>query len=482
MHNVHQFFHKYFYGIMGGYFLVLLYVFGQDPFFGDSITSTSRLATNIYENGTIFYAFGSDPGHPPLYSLFMALSWKLFGKSLLVSHIYGMLCCVFLLMGFRKLCSLYLNSTYTNYATLLVMAHPTFITQNAMMLNTAMLMGLFLFGVYYLLSNKALLFVLVTSIMMLTHLQGAYFLAAFAVGDFYLHWKKLEWKQFFVTRFFVYAIPFSVFMLWMIVHYKHAGWWIKSPDFTDTAETNSIGQIVKGLVYCIWRFIDYGMIIPIVLYAYFQWKRKSATLNTQVFWVLVIVTSIILSITLKNTIAHRYFLGLECWFLILFMNVLPTSSLPQRIIYITTFLFLCIGSFIYYPGKTIADANIQYRGYFEIDQYAMKSYDDTSKVYSKAPIANPSKFIDLGSDNVAILRIGENLDSLPIVISSNICAEFTHEEQETLSHWYGRSFEHGAVYMNYYLNPKFYDKPEGWQLRSPGGLELLILKLKKQYK
>lgn len=482
MHSVQHFFHKYFYGIMGGYILVLGCVFCQDPFFGDSITSTSRLATNVFENGTIFYAFGSDPGHPPLYSLILALCWKLFGKSLLVSHIYGMLWCVFLLMGFRKLCSLYLNSTNTNYATLLVMAHPTFITQNAMMLNTAMLMGLFLFGVYYLLSNKTLLFVFVTCTMMLTHLQGAYFLAAFAAGDFYMHWKKQEWKQFFVRRFFTYAIPFVVFMLWMIVHYKHAGWWIKSPDFTDTAETNSIGQIVKGMAYCIWRFIDYGMLIPIAFYAYFLWKRKTETIYAQVFWILLIVTSIILSITLKNTIAHRYFLGLECWFLILFMNGLPASSMSRRIIYLTTLLFLGLGSLMYYPGKTIADANIQYRSYFQIDQFAMKSYDDTSKVYSKAPIANPSKFIDLGSDNSTILRIGESLDSLPIVISSNICAEFTHNEQETLSHWYGRSYEHGAVYINYYLNPAYYNKPEGWQLRKPGGIEQWILKLKKQYK
>src|SRR5574343_30869 len=65
----------------------------NDPFFGDSISSTSRLANHIYDNHllTIFYPVNADPAHPTLYSWILAGIWKIFGRTLYVAHLYSIM-------------------------------------------------------------------------------------------------------------------------------------------------------------------------------------------------------------------------------------------------------------------------------------------------------------------------------------------------------------------------------------------------------
>ncbi len=480
-----KFFHKYFTFFIFTYFIIAFIIFKDDYFFGDAITSTSRAATNIYEHGIYFYPAGFDPGHPPTYAILLSYCWIIFGKSLFVSHAYGIAWCIFLFLGFRKVCSLFLDHEHTNYASILALAHPTFISQNAMMLNTAMLMGCFLWAFYFLFSKQKLKLIFMLCLMMASHLQGAFFLASIAVADFVVSRKELSIFNFLKAKFLTYSIPFILFMIWLIIHYQHSGWWLISPDFTDTHESNSILQVVKGLVYCAWRFVDYGMIIPFIIYFYLKFKNKNIFNYDSFLWITLIVSSIIMSLVLKNTIAHRYFLGFELLLLIVVVKEITLLNSGIYLFYIAIVTALILGNFIYYPGKTIADANIRYRDFFGSFKSFLTERGNGAEYYSKAPIANPAKLMDLRSQEDFIKRIGKPLDSLSMVVTSNVCAEFTKEENEILSGWYGKSFENGAVYINLYLNPKYHGKPEPhyeFNLREPGTFEKWMIKMKNIFK
>ncbi len=482
MQKIVHLFHQYFSILAALFFAMLFYIFRGDYFFGDAITSTSRSTTYIFEQGIYFYPSGFDPGHPPTYSILLAFCWKLFGKSLLVSHAYGMLWCVILFVGFRKVSRLFLSLHYTNYASVLVLMHPTFISQNAMMLNTSMLMGCFLWSIYYLVSKQNLKLTIILSIMIVTHLQGSFFLASIAITDFIINRKTTPFLSFLKTKFLVYAIPFILFLGWLLVHYYHAGWWIISPDFSDAHETNSLLQVVKGLAYCTWRFIDYGMLVPILIYFIAKIRSKKIDDPDLLLWIPLLVSSIIMSLILKNTIAHRYFLGFELFLIILTIREISFYSKQQAIYYIMMMVAFAAGNFIYYPGKTIADANIRYRDSFGAMGAMYQDLSPNKNIFSKAPLANPMKYINLQSDDTYLKRIDWPMESLPAVVSSNVCAEFTTTENEILNTWYGKSYEHGAVYVNYFLNPKYNEKPTNWKLREPGILETWMSKLKKKFK
>ena len=73
-----------------GIIFYLIVVIGSSsiPFFWDSIL-TSSVAQWFYDNGIqqgiapIIW----DAGHPTFFQIYLSLTWKIFGKSLMVSHI-----------------------------------------------------------------------------------------------------------------------------------------------------------------------------------------------------------------------------------------------------------------------------------------------------------------------------------------------------------------------------------------------------------
>jgi hypothetical protein len=73
------------------------------------------------------------------------------------------------------------------------------------------------------------------------------------------------------------------------------------------------------------------------------------------------------------------------------------------------------------------------------------------------------------------------LDTLPVVIQSNVNAEFTVEDKKLLATWYGTSFEQGAVYINVFTNPKYNGKPQGWKVRKPSMMEQWMMDVKKKF-
>jgi hypothetical protein len=72
-----------------------------------------------------------------------------------------------------------------------------------------------------------------------------------------------------------------------------------------------------------------------------------------------------------------------------------------------------------------------------------------------------------------------NLDTIPALLQSNVNAEFTKPQRDYLTNnWYGNSYENGAVYVNVFLNPKFYNKPTWFKLRESSYFEVKLQELK----
>jgi hypothetical protein len=147
-------------------------------------------------------------------------------------------------------------------------------------------------------------------------------------------------------------------------------------------------------------------------------------------------------------------------------------------------LSLLAGNFLYYPGKNLGDATLAYRSYFSIARQIKADFGPSFTFYGHAPIANPSQLMYLDDSGLKVERINETpFDALPVILQSNVNAEFTAEQKQYLAgHWYGKSYEKGAVYVNVFLNPKFYKAPVGWKLREPSAMEQAMESLKSKLK
>ncbi len=466
---------------------ILWYVVKDDPFFGDAIASTSAAANNIYEANlkTIFYPADADPGHPTLYPYVLAVLWKLFGRSLWVSHIYSCIWALVLVFVFRKIARTQLKQEQVNQATLLLLLFSAYLSQSAMALNTMAFMCFFLFSVYGVLRNQRTTIVLWASLMCVTHLQAAFMLFSLALFDAYKYAQTVEQLKIWVrNRWWVYAIPFTCFISWLWLHHNHTGWYMVSPQYTDHQELNGLREWLKAMMLIGWRLVDYGMLPVYAVLVWIAATRKQERSGLFLWFVLLMPCCVLMSIWLSHTIGHRYFLAYALLAIILAVRYASTfRPVVFTIVYAVLALSLFAGNFLVYPGKTLGDATLAYRGFFKIEKQLHDSLGNTA-LYSYAPIANSRMLRHLAFKGIVTERLTDSLtiDSVSIVLQSNVNAEFTDSQKTYLTnHFTGRTLQSGAVYVNVFYNPRYYPDVVP-NLRKPGAAETWMMNLKTKFR
>jgi hypothetical protein len=468
---------------------ILLYIFSSDPFFGDAISSTFQAANHIYDANltTLFYPLDKDPGHPTLYAWLLAFTWKYFGQTLFVSHAFAaswMLCLTCLAI---KICQKILPTYQTLFALIILFSFSTFLSLSAMMLNTTALMVFALLVVYGFVTEHKVLIAIGMVLMVSVHLQGTFFVAAFFFAHLFMSWKKRQLVYFLRNEFWLYFLPFTVFCLWIYLHLNHTGWSIQSPHYEDTYTQKTIFTFLKSQLLIVWRVIDYGM-LPIHLFAILAIvKRKAHSLLSVLYISFYVVNALLMGIFLQHTIGHRYFFLQHILGIMLCVEFVFGFSSPRKY-FIATMIWLIMvaGNWLYYPGKTVGDATLAYRNYFDIEKQIRNEFGDTLVLYSYAPIGNisKSKYLDV-PQVINVQRIpDENWENIEAILVSNINAEFTEENIRFLEHnWYGYSVEKGAVYATIFLNPKYSKQtPANSNLHQPSKIEQWLLKMKADLK
>jgi hypothetical protein len=141
------------------------------------------------------------------------------------------------------------------------------------------------------------------------------------------------------------------------------------------------------------------------------------------------------------------------------------------------------GNFLYYPGKTLGDATLAYRSYFELEKMVSRDLADTVSVYSYAPVANEPEVKYLNSEGLHIQRITQaQLDNYSAVLVGNVNAEFTKEQLAALQTWPGNSYEQGVVHVTVYYNPRYFRAKPEWELRTESRAEVWMKEMKNRFK
>ena len=101
------------------------------PYFWDEAGYYVPAARDLLAGSLIPYSTPSN-AHPPLVLAWIALSWKIFGYSPLVTRCAMLLLAAFSLLGFFRLARTVSNSTVAAAATLLTAAYPVFFAQSSL--------------------------------------------------------------------------------------------------------------------------------------------------------------------------------------------------------------------------------------------------------------------------------------------------------------------------------------------------------------
>ena len=101
------------------------------PYFWDEAGYYIPAARDLFSGSLIPYSTPSN-AHPPLVMAWLALAWKIFGQSQVVTRTAMLLLAAFSLLGFFRLARTVANSTVAGCSALLVAIYPVFFAQSSL--------------------------------------------------------------------------------------------------------------------------------------------------------------------------------------------------------------------------------------------------------------------------------------------------------------------------------------------------------------
>jgi hypothetical protein len=432
----------------------------------------SRVSNFIYDthfSSIIFPA--TDNGTPPLYSLYLATLWIVFGKSLLVCHLAILPFVIGVIYQFYKLAIKFIKKKYIPFAFLVLLVEPTFSTQTLLAGYDIVFCFLFLAGLNSIFGNNRKLLALSMLSMPVLSSRGFSLVASLFIVDLYInHSEYINMKKF-IKSTLVYLPAFLLFITWLICHYRITGWFAVSGNREKLHHLNGLGGMLRNFIYILWKIIDFGrvMLFLFIFLLFFISLKTKDTKGANLFFILIfsVLPYILFFLPFSYPVSHRYFMITYLTGILTFVYFVGSLKLKMiRVIILTlTVISLLAGNFWIYPERfgNGWDSSLKVMPYFKLKE-KFDSYIKTSKINQGEIGANfPMNF-----DNYDTRLSGEHfqftdIDKKPFnkfryIVQSNICNTFTPEEIDNLkTRWIlDKEFYSCRVYIKLYKNPDLY--------------------------
>jgi hypothetical protein len=422
------------------------------PFFWDTVQLGSQHGHWFYEQNfnSILLPESLDSGHIPVFGMYLAFIWKLFGKSLLVSHL-AMLPFVWgLIWQGIRLIKRFVLEKWIFPALLIFFCDPTLLAQVTLISPDVPLIFFFLYGLNAVLAREKFSLVISVIGLSLVSLRGIPASLALILIDLHLHARNRN-----ITRFIKgvlntvppYIPGLLIFALYQLYHYWQRGWigfhsdspWAPSFEVVD----------IKGMIYNLglmgWRLLDFGRIILwIVAGALFliHWKKIIKDKKSRLAVLIVIVTLACYTITIVGfgkLIAHRYLMPVYLTFSLVAIHFIFNFLPKNKIRYWATGIIvvaLLSGNLWIYPTEVAQgwDSSLAYLPYQKLRK-EMINYMDEEKIDiegtgSVFPNLAPIEDIELNGDERLFKR--KDFETNKYFFYSNIFNDMKDEEIQIL--------------------------------------------------
>jgi len=354
----------------GKFFLIFLVIFIllivikfnilTAPFHWDAMGYVISATENVYDHGVIINKTGST-GHPPLFLIALASAWKIFGKSLLVSHLFniflGALGLTFLFFLAGKL----YGDKVAVVTTLLLFFNQTFFSQVGIVYLSIALMSMAILSVYFYVKQKYLLYIISASLMLLVKETTIVILISILIFDFFLNLFKKEKVGVIFKKIVFLSLPIFSLLTWFFAHYFVTGWIFK----TKAIFINKGGFIyffvnnfIKYLIYdfSIEKVNRANWIIFVLVIMSFVFFIKKRSFKYEILFLLIIVINVAF-FSLTDDLP-RYFIIIFPFYLLMGAraSVMLTDGFKYKNIILLIILLFMIGfSVMNYYGTRNTD-------------------------------------------------------------------------------------------------------------------------------
>lgn len=459
-------------------FLVLVCVafcfIGNNPFFWDSTQFGSAHAQWYYSTrfAHFFLPTDLDSGHPPMFGMYIAVWWFLFGKSLVVSHLAVLpfaLGSVYLLF---KVGDYFLGRRKSYLFVLLAFADPTFTAQHVLVSPDALVVFCLLLALYGIVVQARFWLLLGVLGMCAISMRGMVLVFALYVFELLqLLMIQKEKKRFFVKGFYFLLAYLPAIVLglgFLLVHYGHTGWNGYHPDSPWAACFQRVNamEVARNVLVAGFRFLEFGRIgiVVALLVLGIGIKSPDTKLKQLLLMLFIFICCLIPpQLPYKVLLSPRYLLPISLLLSLLlcyFLSFLPRFSPSQKAaVWVACLVCLASGNFWVYP-PTISmawDATLQHLCYFkpraEMLRFINEQAIPIDQIQSMFPENRPFGQVELTADPRQFAPFDFGTSSY--IYYSNVMNGFSTEELNALKHsWIVvKRFQKGGVEVILYKRP-----------------------------
>jgi hypothetical protein len=469
---------KYYFLILSCLFTLALFILNKNnSFFWDGVHYGSIEPDFYYCSHfkSIIMPNSIDSGEVPIFALYIASIWSLFGRTIEISHFAMLPFVIGILYQLYILCLRFFKNEYTNIVMLLLLADTTLLSQFTLVSPDLPLLFFFLLGLNSLFDNRKVVFAISVFFLFINITRGIMLSFCLLLLDINLIISQIKKGKNvlieLIKRSLIYLPGFLVFLLFSYHHYIQKGWILSHQDspWKDTKViVDGYGLLFNMALLC-WRLIDFGKIMIWIVLLFLLIKLKKQFLirkESKSLLFLLICLLIFVHIDLiwaNNLLAHRYFMPFNIILTLLCATILFSDLVSNKLKHTATFLMfisLISGSFWIYPNKIAKgwDATLSHLPYYDLRhqaiEYLVKKQINFKEVDSFFPNVASLNQIDLNGDQ----RNFDNYDGKSnYVFYSNIYNITDKEYDEIHNLKYYKSiqhFENKGVFITIYKKIK----------------------------
>lgn len=464
--------------------IVVTFLVRHHFFFWDTVQLASRHAHFFYENNFRSFILPNeiDSGHPPIFGAWLALAWKLFGKTLPVSH-FAMLPFLWGIIFFLlKIGGRLSDRKHAPWLVLLCFSSPVLAGQSVLVSPDVCLVCFFLMALWSVWEGKSGCLAIAIIALGLVSTRGMmlgvalYFFSLYASADF-----KNE-ARFYFKKILPFLPGGLLALGFLLYHWQQTGWigYHENSTWAPSFQRVDFRGFIKNAIVFGWRLLDFGQIflwLGLAFSSFFLFKKRNWKLpqfnRNSMAWqlaaLLLLITVFVVPTQLlyKGLLSHRYllpvFLSVYFIFFRLIFSTLSKSKSLDRFrmpLFCLAFIGMLSGNFWIYP-KNISqgwDSTLAHLPWYELEEqvedFARQSGISLSKIGTVFPAIGQGEIIRLNGVGEGFVE--KDLAGGCYVLFSNIMNDFSNEEIAEIEQKWTPVFysKKRGVYAILYKNPK----------------------------
>ncbi len=369
-------------------FLVLLILHSpllRLPYFWDEAGYYVPAAHDLFLTGSPIPKTTISNAHPPLVMAYLALWWKIFGFSQLVTRTAMLMMSSFALLGLFRLAQRVANTQVAIASVLCTAIYPVFFAQSSLAHLDLAAAGFTFWGLKTYVEKRRVSLAIWFSLAVLTKetaILAPLALIAWEIVQELLNRESNDTRTSRTGLFLALVIPVLPLALWYSYHYLRTGFMFGNPEFLryNVQATMHPLRIVLALLMRLWQTFGYMNLLLLTAAGILaMWKpplrdqqteRPRIALDVQFAFLAVVATYVIAMAAIGGAVLARYMLPVVPLVIMVFVSTLWRRIAQWRWVIAVVVLGFVAGLFINPPYTFALEDNLAYRDFIQLHQHA----------------------------------------------------------------------------------------------------------------